>query len=72
MNKIIISIIIAGLIAVFADIVIKQLIIQPLFEHNYMSEECMKYRKTKIHMFSVFLVGGILYLILYYIKLYKY
>lgn len=69
--SILLSAIIAGIIAIFADIIIKQKIIQPLYEQKYMSEECIKYRKTNIHLFAVFLVGVIIYLLMYIFKVHK-
>jgi hypothetical protein len=55
--------IISGIIAVIVDIIIRQIFIQNIIEKDYLPKECVKYRKTKIHFISIFLVGFIMYFI---------
>ena len=59
---ILLSTIVAGIIAIIADVLIKQKIIQPLYEQQYMPKECIEYRKTHVHLLSVFLVGIVVFL----------
>lgn len=68
---ILISAILAGIIAIFADVLIKQKVIQPLYEQQYMPKECIDYRKTNTHLFAVFLVGIIVYLLMFIFKVHK-
>lgn len=68
---ILLSTLVAGIIAIFADVFIKQKLIQPLYEQNYMPKECIEYRKTNVHLLSVFLVGIVVYLIMYVFKVNK-
>jgi hypothetical protein len=68
---ILLSTIVAGIIAIIADVLIKQKIIQPLYEQQYMPKECIEYRKTYIHLLSVFLVGIVVYLINFVFKVNK-
>jgi hypothetical protein len=68
---ILLSSIIAGIIAIFADVLIKQKVIQPLYEQQHMPKECIDYRKTNTHLIAVFLVGVIVYLLMFIFKVHK-
>ncbi len=53
--------ILSGIIAIIIDIIIRQLFIQNIIEKEHLPKECIKYRRTKIHFISIFLVGFIMY-----------
>jgi len=53
----------SGLVAIIIDVIIRQLIIQNMVEKEHIPKECIKYRRTSMHFFSIFLVGFIMYFI---------
>ncbi len=53
----------SGLIAVIIDIIIRQLIMQNTIEKKHLPKECIEYRRTNHHFFSIFLVAVIVYLL---------
>jgi len=57
--------IVSGLIALLADIFIKQTVIFHTIEKPHIPQECIKYRTTHHHYLSVFLLGCILFIVLH-------
>ena len=56
-----------GLIAVVADIIIRQAILQQTIERKHIPEECKQYRLTKEHFVSVFIVAFGVALMMYWL-----
>ena len=57
--------IIAGIIALLADILVKKTFIYHTIEKPHIPKECIKYRDTHYHYLSVFLLGCIVFIVLY-------
>ena len=58
--------VISGLIAVLFDLIIRQIVLSPLIEKNIIPNECKKFRGTKEHIITTFLLGCFLFLIIRY------
>ncbi len=63
--------IISGIIALLADILVKKTFIYHTIEKPHIPDECVKYRDTRPHYLSVFLLGCIVFVVLYITKLNK-
>ena len=67
---IILSAFISGLIAVFIDQIVRQTVIENTLEANIIPEHCIHYRRTHTHLLSLFIVGVVIFPIMYWIHNY--
>jgi len=59
----------AGLVAVVGEMTIRRHMLEPVVEKPHIPDECVQYRRTRINMVSVFLLGVIIYIISHVIHL---
>jgi hypothetical protein len=65
----VLGLLISGLVSIAADRYIRQGIIQPVFEKDKMLPECIKYRKTPTHTFSVMVLGMVVFATMSFLQL---
>ena len=69
-SMLVLSAFISGLVAVLIDQIFRQTIIENTLEANIIPERCKHYRRTHTHLISLFIVGVVIFPIMYWIHNY--
>lgn len=65
MFKYIVAAFFAGFIAVIGDILIRQNLLEKVVERDRLPEVCKQYRRTVVHIISLFIVGVSIYVLVH-------
>lgn len=60
--------ILSGFTSVLVDRYIRQTIIEPSIENDHLPQACKYYRRTKIHIVSLFILGMIVFIVMFSIN----